>query len=62
MLRSQLRVAYEKGQGSIAMPLLLIFAFLTGLGSCSGFSAAIKTGEFRDTSKALRVLMQFSGL
>ncbi|KAJ9212871.1 hypothetical protein DTO166G4_5528 [Paecilomyces variotii] len=38
-----LHVAYEKGQGSIAMPLLLIFAFLTGLGSCSGFSAAIKT-------------------
>lgn len=33
------------------MPLLFIFSFLTGFGGCSGFSAAIKTGQFADTNE-----------
>ncbi|KAE8355276.1 MFS transporter [Aspergillus coremiiformis] len=34
--------AYEHGQGSLSVGLLSFFSFLTGLGSCSAFSASIK--------------------
>ncbi|KAL5364165.1 major facilitator superfamily domain-containing protein [Aspergillus floccosus] len=34
--------AYEKGQGSLSVGLLAFFAFFTGFGSCSAFSASIK--------------------
>lgn len=37
-------VAYERGQGSLGVGLLSFFAFLTGFGSSSAFSASIKTG------------------
>jgi hypothetical protein len=36
-----LHQAYDRGSGS--MPLLCMFSFLTGLGGCAAFSAAIKT-------------------
>ncbi|KAK2742758.1 hypothetical protein FQN55_007699 [Onygenales sp. PD_40] len=35
--------AFVSGPGSMSVALLSFFSFLTGLGSCSGFSAAIKT-------------------
>ncbi|PLB55743.1 MFS general substrate transporter [Aspergillus steynii IBT 23096] len=35
--------AYEHGQGSLGVGLLSFFAFLTGFGSSSAFSASIKT-------------------
>ncbi|EAU38072.1 conserved hypothetical protein [Aspergillus terreus NIH2624] len=35
--------AYEKGQGSLSVGLLAFFSFFTGFGSCSAFSASIKT-------------------
>ncbi|OOF99459.1 hypothetical protein ASPCADRAFT_203223 [Aspergillus carbonarius ITEM 5010] len=36
-------LAYEKGSGSLGVAVLSFFAFLTGFGSCSAFSASIKT-------------------
>ncbi|KAF7593700.1 hypothetical protein BBP40_010992 [Aspergillus hancockii] len=36
-------LAYEHGQGSLGVAVLSFFSFLTGLGSCSAFSASIKT-------------------
>ncbi|PYH32579.1 putative MFS transporter [Aspergillus neoniger CBS 115656] len=36
-------LAYVKGPGSMAIIFLSFFAFLTGFGSCSAFSASIKT-------------------
>ncbi|GES57230.1 MFS transporter [Aspergillus terreus] len=35
--------AYGKGQGSLSVGLLAFFSFFTGFGSCSAFSASIKT-------------------
>ncbi|PGH16873.1 hypothetical protein AJ79_01517 [Helicocarpus griseus UAMH5409] len=35
--------AYVSGKGSMGIPALFFFSFLTGLGSSSGFSGAIKT-------------------
>ncbi|KAF2665016.1 MFS general substrate transporter [Microthyrium microscopicum] len=35
--------AYENGKGSMGVPMLFFFSFLTGAGSCSAFSASIKT-------------------
>ncbi|PLB35676.1 putative MFS transporter [Aspergillus candidus] len=35
--------AYSHGQGSLGIALLSLFCFLTGFGSCSAFSASIKT-------------------
>jgi MFS family permease len=35
--------AYEHGEGSLGAVLLSFFVFLTGFGSCSAFSASIKT-------------------
>ncbi|KAF2837230.1 MFS general substrate transporter [Patellaria atrata CBS 101060] len=34
---------YDNGPGSMSVTLLCFFSFLTGLGSCSAFSACIKT-------------------
>lgn len=34
--------AYEKGPGSMSLSALCFFGFLTGMGSCSAFSGAIK--------------------
>lgn len=36
-------LAYNNGPGSMGVPLICFFSFLTGMGSCSAFSAAIKT-------------------
>ncbi|KAF5867000.1 hypothetical protein ETB97_006845 [Aspergillus alliaceus] len=36
-------LAYEHGKGSLSVGFLSLFSFLTGLGSCSAFSASIKT-------------------
>ncbi|OGM40681.1 MFS transporter [Aspergillus bombycis] len=36
-------LAYEHGKGSLSVGVLSFFSFLTGLGSCSAFSASIKT-------------------
>ena len=38
-----IRQAFDQGPGSMSVSLLFFFSFLTGLGSCSAFSAAIKT-------------------
>ncbi|KAI9693234.1 MAG: hypothetical protein M1822_005230 [Bathelium mastoideum] len=38
-----LRQAYINGPGSIPVGLMCVLAFLTGMGSCSAFTAAIKT-------------------
>ncbi|EEP81649.1 conserved hypothetical protein [Uncinocarpus reesii 1704] len=35
--------AYASGPGSMSVPVLCFFSFLTGLGSCAAFSASIKT-------------------
>ena len=35
--------AYEGGPGSIEMPWLCLFAFMTGIGGCAAFAGAIKT-------------------
>jgi hypothetical protein len=37
------KTAYEHGEGSLGAVLLSFFVFLTGFGSCSAFSASIKT-------------------
>ncbi|KAK3116427.1 hypothetical protein LTR53_003220 [Teratosphaeriaceae sp. CCFEE 6253] len=37
-----LRAAYLKGPGGVGMPALCLFGLLTGMGSCTAFSAAIK--------------------
>lgn len=37
-----LRTAYDNGAGSMSVGALCFFGFLTGMGSCSAFSAAIK--------------------
>jgi hypothetical protein len=37
-------VAYDNGQGSMPVVFLCLFAFLTGMGGCSAFGGAIKTG------------------
>lgn len=39
-----IRLAYEGGPGSMAMPFMLFFSFISGLGGCSAFSGAIKAG------------------
>ncbi|KAI9816174.1 MAG: hypothetical protein M1827_001775 [Pycnora praestabilis] len=36
-------IAYDGGAGSMSVPLICFFSLLTGVGSCSAFSAAIKT-------------------
>ncbi|KAJ5899276.1 hypothetical protein N7495_004020 [Penicillium taxi] len=36
-------LAYKSGEGSFPIVLLCFFAFLTGMGGCSAFGAAIKT-------------------
>lgn len=36
-------LAYNDGPGTMGVPLICFFSFLTGMGSCSAFSAAIKT-------------------
>lgn len=38
-----LHKVFDKGPGTMGVPLLCFFSTLTGLGSCSAFSAAIKT-------------------
>jgi MFS family permease len=38
-----LRTAYMAGKGSMGLFTLVFFSFLTGMGSCGAFSAAIKT-------------------
>jgi len=40
-------LAHNSGPGSMGVPLICFFSFLTGLGSCSAFSAAIKTCTHR---------------
>jgi hypothetical protein len=36
--------AYKTGEGSMPIVLLCFFTFLTGMGGCSAFGGAIKTG------------------
>jgi hypothetical protein len=38
-------LAFEAGPGSMGVPLLLFFSFVSGLGGCSAFSGAIKAGR-----------------
>ena len=40
---SKFLTAFESGPGSIALPWLCFFAFLTGIGGASAFSGSIKT-------------------
>lgn len=49
--------AYESGPGSVALPWLCLFAFMTGIGGASAFSGSIKTSalnwpEHRGTATA----------
>ncbi|KAL8762198.1 MAG: hypothetical protein Q9184_001756 [Pyrenodesmia sp. 2 TL-2023] len=49
--------AYESGPGSVALPLLCLFAFMTGIGGASAFSGSIKVSalnwpEHRGTATA----------
>jgi MFS family permease len=37
-----IHLAYKTGPGSLGIPFLLFFSFLTGLGSCAAFLAALK--------------------
>ncbi|KAI5357655.1 Putative major facilitator superfamily, MFS transporter superfamily [Septoria linicola] len=37
-----LKTAYDRGPGSMSVPLLCLFALFSGSGSCTAFSAAIK--------------------
>jgi hypothetical protein len=41
--------AYNNGEGSMPIVLLCFFTFLTGMGGCSAFGGAIKTGTLRQT-------------
>ncbi|CAG7945381.1 unnamed protein product [Penicillium nalgiovense] len=50
-------MAYHNGQGSMPVVFLCLFAFLTGMGSCSAFGGSIKTAasnfpEHRGTATA----------
>lgn len=36
-------VAYQSGAGSISIPWLCLFAYLTGVGGCAAFAGSIKT-------------------
>jgi len=40
-----IRLAYDGGPGSISIPWLCLFAFLTGVGGCAAFAGSIKTCE-----------------
>lgn len=40
--------AYVHGEGSLGVTMLSFFSFLTGFGSCSSFSASIKTGMYKE--------------
>ena len=40
-------LAYVKGEGSVTLPWLCLFAFFTGSGSASAFAGAIKTCKLR---------------
>ena len=37
--------AFQSGPGSIGLPWLCLFAFMTGIGGCAAFAGAIKTCE-----------------
>lgn len=37
--------AYDMGAGSMSVALIAFFSFLTGVGSCSAFQAALKIGK-----------------
>ena len=38
-------IAYAGGPGSISVPWLCFFGFLTGVGGCAAFAGAVKTCE-----------------
>ncbi|KAI9797848.1 MAG: hypothetical protein M1825_005689 [Sarcosagium campestre] len=38
-----IHTAYESGEGSMSVPILCFFSFLTGAGSCMSFFSALKT-------------------
>ena len=40
---SNIAAAYDGGPGSISMPWLCLFTFLTGVGGCASFAGAVKT-------------------
>ena len=46
-LISDTATAYDGGPGTISMPWLCIFSFLTGIGGCAAFLGAIKTCDTR---------------
>ena len=57
-----LRQAYINGPGSMAVGFMCLLAFLTGMGSCSAFSAAIKTGITSVISMAINKLISVAGV
>ncbi len=44
-LFSNIAIAYDGGPGTISMPWLCFFAFMTGVGGCAAFAGSIKTCE-----------------
>ena len=46
-LVSDIATAYDGGPGTISMPWLCFFAFLTGVGGNASFAGAIKTCDIR---------------
>ena len=42
-LVADIATAYDGGPGTISMPWLCFFAFLTGVGGCASFAGAVKT-------------------
>lgn len=39
-------IAFERGAGSVSIPWLCLFAYLTGVGGCAAFAGAVKTGNY----------------
>lgn len=37
-------LAFERGVGSVSIPLLCFFTFMAGVGGCASFAGAVKTG------------------
>ena len=53
-------LAFENGPGSIALPWLCFFAFLTGIGGASAFSGSIKTCTYAMFSSRYRTGLRIS--
>ena len=53
-------LAFERGVGSVSVPLLCFFAFMAGVGGCASFAGAVKTGILHPINVA-PLLIGYSG-